>query len=163
MLIRCVHYLSSNVFMLKHTKKNSLSFQSFYRVYLYLSKWLVWFMFCRNLTLFPVREHSEHRCSLEFVMHCEIFQGANVPVHWKDFVIDTALSLWDWLPSGAIRWIAVLVLVLVSREGAGGCRMGITAAWRSPNGGGNSKIYFQYITIIILSNILYTFSIKLLS
>lgn len=42
----------------------------------------------RNVTLFPVREHSERRCSLEFAMHCGIFQGANVPVHWKDFAIE---------------------------------------------------------------------------
>ncbi len=35
----------------------------------------------RNVTLFPVREHSERRCSLVFAVHCGIFQGANIPVH----------------------------------------------------------------------------------
>ncbi len=53
----------------------------------------------RNVTLFPVREHSERRCSLEFVMHCGIFQGASVPVHWKNSVIETALNMADSLIS----------------------------------------------------------------
>ncbi len=47
----------------------------------------------RNMTLFPVREHSEHRCSLVFVVHCGIFQGTNVQVHWKYFTIETALKM----------------------------------------------------------------------
>ncbi len=33
----------------------------------------------RNVTLFLVREHSKCRCSLEYEVHCGIFQGANVP------------------------------------------------------------------------------------
>ncbi len=37
----------------------------------------------RNVTLFPVWEYSERRCSLEFSVHCGIFQWANIPVHWK--------------------------------------------------------------------------------
>ncbi len=44
----------------------------------------------RNVTLFPEREHSEFRCFIVFVVHCGIFQGANVPVHWKDFAIETS-------------------------------------------------------------------------
>ncbi len=53
----------------------------------------------RNVTLFPVREHGEHRCSLVFAVHCGTFQGANVPVHWKDFAIETALKMADPLIS----------------------------------------------------------------
>ncbi len=53
----------------------------------------------RNVMLFPVREHSERRCSLVFAVHCGIFQGANVPVHRKDFAIETALKLADSLIS----------------------------------------------------------------
>ncbi len=45
----------------------------------------------RNVTSFPVREHSERRCSLVFAVHCGIFQGVNVPVHWKDFAIETKM------------------------------------------------------------------------
>ncbi len=37
----------------------------------------------------------------EFVMHCGIFQGANVPVHWKDFAIKTALKMADSLISAS--------------------------------------------------------------
>ncbi len=60
--------------MLKYIKKG-LSFQIFYCVLLYLSKWLVWFVLhFRNVTLFPVREHSKRRCYLEFVMHWGIFR-----------------------------------------------------------------------------------------
>ncbi len=51
----------------------------------------------RNFTLFPVRGHSERRCSLVFAVNCGTFQGANVPVHWKDFTIETALKMADSL------------------------------------------------------------------
>ncbi len=47
----------------------------------------------RNVTLFPLREHSERRYSLVFAVHCGTFQGANIPVHWKDFSIETALKM----------------------------------------------------------------------
>ncbi len=53
----------------------------------------------KNVTLFLVREHSERRCFLVFAVHCGIFQGANVPVLWKDFVIETALKMADSLIS----------------------------------------------------------------
>ncbi len=53
----------------------------------------------RNVTLFPVREHSERRYYLVFAVHCGIFQGANVPVHWKDFMIEKALKMADSLIS----------------------------------------------------------------
>ncbi len=51
----------------------------------------------KNVTLFLVREHSERRCFLVFAVHCGIFQGANVQVHWKDFAIETALKMADSL------------------------------------------------------------------
>ncbi len=41
----------------------------------------------------------ERRCSLVFAVHCGIFQGANVSVHWKDFVIETALKIFGSLIS----------------------------------------------------------------
>ncbi len=41
----------------------------------------------------------EYLCSLVFAVHCGIFQGANVPVHWKDFAIETALKMADSLIS----------------------------------------------------------------
>ncbi len=50
-----------------------------------------------NVMLFTLREHSERRYSLVFAVHCGIFQGANVSVHWKDFVIETALKMADSL------------------------------------------------------------------
>ncbi len=43
--------------------------------------------------------YSECLCSLVFAVHCGIFQGANVPVHWKDFVIETTLNMGDSLIS----------------------------------------------------------------
>ncbi len=52
------------------------------------------------MTLFPVRELSERRCSLlVFAVHYGTFQGANVPVHLKDFAIETALKMADSLIS----------------------------------------------------------------
>ncbi len=54
-----------------------------------------------NVTLLLVRVHSERRCSPEFVMHCWIFQGANVPMHWKDFAIKTSLKIADSLISAS--------------------------------------------------------------
>ncbi len=60
----------------------------------------MWFVsLFRNVTLFPVRDHSERRCSLVFAVHCGIFQGANVLVHWKDFATETALKIADFLIS----------------------------------------------------------------
>ncbi len=53
----------------------------------------------RNVTSFPVREHSERRCSLVFAVHWGIFQGVNVPVHWKDFAIETAPKMVESLIS----------------------------------------------------------------
>ncbi len=44
-------------------------------------------------------EHSEHRCSLVFAVHCGIFQGSNIPVHWKYFAIETTLKMADSLNS----------------------------------------------------------------
>ncbi len=44
-------------------------------------------------------EHSEYRCSLVFAVHCGIFQGSNIPVHWKYFAIETALKIADSLNS----------------------------------------------------------------
>ncbi len=64
----------------------------------------------RNVTLFPLREHSERRCSLVFAVHCGTFQGANIPVHWKDFSIEplkwpTPWSL-PWLLNKGADWDA---------------------------------------------------------
>ncbi len=109
MLNKCINYLSNDVCLLQYTnyvKKNGLSFQIFYRLSLYLSIWLVWFVSCyRNVTLFLVREHSECRCSLVFAVHCWIFQVANVPVHWKDFAIETALKMANSLISEQRSWL----------------------------------------------------------
>ncbi len=83
---------------MNYVEKNGLSFQISIACH-YLSSWLVWFMFHASVTLFPVREHSERRCSLDFAVQCGIFQGANIPVHWKDFAIETALKMADSLIS----------------------------------------------------------------
>ncbi len=53
----------------------------------------------RNVTLFPLREHSERRCFLVFAVHCGILQGASIPVYWKDSVIKPALKMADSLIS----------------------------------------------------------------
>ncbi len=94
MLTRCVHYLSSDVFMLKYTK-NSLSFLKSSIACHYIYR-------VGSCGLFHASECdaiSGKGCSLEFAMHCGIFQEANVPVHWKDFVIETALKMADSLIS----------------------------------------------------------------
>ncbi len=86
--------------MLKCTKKRFVFSNLLSRVILFVKvARVVYALRFRNVTLFPVREHSERRCSLEFVMHCGIFQGANIPVHWNDFVIETALKMADSLIS----------------------------------------------------------------
>lgn len=36
---------------------------------------------------------------LIFLVHCGTFLGANVSVHWKNFVIETALNMTDSLIS----------------------------------------------------------------
>ncbi len=53
----------------------------------------------RKVTLFPVRENSERRFSLVVAVNCGIFQRANIPLHWKDFAIETALKMADSLIS----------------------------------------------------------------
>ncbi len=63
----------------------------------------------RNVMLFPVREHSKHWCSLVSAVHCGHFEGGNVPLHWKDFMIETALKWptpWSvpWLPNKGADW-----------------------------------------------------------
>ncbi len=84
--------------LLKYTKKRFVFSNLLSHVIIFVKVALVVYVLCfRSVTLFPVREHSEHRCSLEFMMHCGIFQGANVPVHWKDFAIETALKMADSL------------------------------------------------------------------
>ncbi len=67
----------------------------------------------RNVTLFLVREHSERRCSLVFAVHCGIFQGANVPVHWKDLAIETALKMADSLIC-AIKIPLLLTVIIIN-------------------------------------------------
>ncbi len=105
MLNKCVHYLSSDVCLCWNIRimlnfffflfSNLLS-----RVIIFIElAHVVYVSRFRNVTLFLVREHSERRCSLFFAVHCGIFQGPNIPVHWKDFAIETALKMADSLAS----------------------------------------------------------------
>jgi len=59
-MTRCVHYLSSNVFMLTYAH-NGLSHIELASVF-YFSRF-------RNVKLFLVREHNENWCSLVFAVH----------------------------------------------------------------------------------------------
>jgi len=88
--------------MLKYAKKKWFVFSNLFksRVILFIKlAHVVYVSRFRNVMLFPVRDYSERRCSLVFAVHCGIFQGANVPVHWKDFAIETALKTTDSLIS----------------------------------------------------------------
>ncbi len=56
------------------------------------------------------KEYSKCPCSLVLAVHCGIFQGANIPVHWKDFTIETPWS-GPWLLNKGAGWDAPLVSV----------------------------------------------------
>ncbi len=91
------------MFVLKYTKKGFVFSNLLSRVITFIQvARVVYVLRFRNMTLFPVRENSECRCSLEFVVHCGIFQGANIPVHWKDFAIETALK---WPTPWSVPWL----------------------------------------------------------
>jgi len=83
-MTRCVHYLSSNVFMLTYAH-NGLSHIELASVF-YFSRF-------RNVKLFLVREHNENWCSLVFAVHYGVLQGMNDPVFFTDFAIETALKM----------------------------------------------------------------------
>ncbi len=54
-------------------------------------------------------------------MHCGIFQGAIVPVPWKDFVIETALKMADSLISALNKGANSLTMVFVVKLGLYKC------------------------------------------
>ncbi len=99
MLNICVHYLSSDVCLCLNIQimlKKMVCLFKLRVIFIELAR-VVYVKRFRNFTLFPVRGHSERRCSLVFAVNCGTFQGANVPVHWKDFTIETALKMADSL------------------------------------------------------------------